>query len=50
VLSNTVSPEQGEHRTHRADYVESGVTLAPMSPMPDAPVDGGVPPGAEAEI
>jgi hypothetical protein len=52
MLSNTPSAEEAGHRTHRANDVESGVTLAPMSPMtpmPDAP-DGGVPPGAEAEI
>jgi putative DNA primase/helicase len=53
VLSNTPPAEEAGHRTHRANDVESGVTLAPMSPMspmPDASDDGGVPPGAEAEI
>jgi hypothetical protein len=53
VLSNTPPAEEAGHRTHKANDVESGVTLAPMSPMcptPDASDDGGVPPGAEAEI
>ncbi|MFZ2143002.1 MAG: hypothetical protein WAV78_39720 [Xanthobacteraceae bacterium] len=51
VLNNTAPTEQARHRTHRTDEPEGGVTLAPMSPMsPNASNDGGVPPGAEAEI